>query len=251
MSAPTSPETHVVLLTASALSGAQAHGAMLPEAIVLALLYSPALRRDETSPVPEEEELRRALLSSDERPGADGWAPRAQEAYRRAWARAGTRARARSLLGGRLVLTPSRWGVSLVPDAALTLGDLLAGLVGASSLVDRVLRRAALSPTAFDDEGGAPLPEVHSLSEMPSARRVALVALNDDKTAMDFVVHALETRLGLPQLHALTLMYTIHQRGRARIWTGEPAEVARRGAEIVAAAREAGFPLELGWAEAG
>lgn len=251
MSPLTSPDAHVVLRTASALSGAHPKGAMIPEALLLALLHAPSIGGEGNGVVPEEDALRRAVLSSDESPGADGWSPRAQEVYRRAWARARERGRARSLLGGRFALGPSRWGVSLVPDASLTLGDLLAGLAGTRGLVDSALRARALDPSAFDDEAGAPLPDALPLGELPREGRVALVALNDDKTPMDFVIHVLETFVGVSQLRALSLMYAVDERGRARIWSGPASEAASLGERIVGAAREAGFPLALGWEKRG
>ncbi len=240
------------LATAAALSRAQLHDVMLPEALLLALLCDPAIpaipaihRCD--GPVPEEAELRHVLAASEERGDADQWSARAKEAYarawRRAWARQGKRPigeLARGLLGA--VSQPRRllpYAVSL--GATLTVGDLLAGLVGAGAVVDAVLARRALDPAAFDPE--PPSPRVGHPAGLADDALVDVVALNDDVTPMAFVTWAFERHLALSPLQALYSMHRVHECGRARVGTCARRAAERRIDAIHEAARAERFPL--------
>lgn len=248
--AQTSPETRVVLRTASGLSGIHPHGAMLPEALLLALLQEPAIQAQVGPLAAEQDSLRQAVLLSEEQRDADGWSERAKAAYQRAWKRAYDRGRRSSLLGARLKVSSGPWGVALRPSAALTLGDLLSGLSGSGRLVDQVLRLQGLNPGSFDDEKGADLPKVDSSEEhenLAMAAQVDVLAMNDPTTSMDFVVTALETHFDCSQVGALYLMYSIDERGSARVFSGPRDEAQRRVAAATDAAKDAGFPLAFVW----
>jgi ATP-dependent Clp protease adapter protein ClpS len=245
MTVPISPQVGVLLFTASALSGAHARRAMVPEALLLAALYDSAIYGSAVGHVPEDGELRRQILVSDEAGDTDGWSARAREAYNRAWTRAGGRGRKRSLGGAGLTVGLGAFGVSLHPKASLTVGDLLWGLRGSGTVVDTVLRRRELDPNAFDDEDEAPLPEVRELGSTAPDALVDVIAVNDSDTPMDFVTNVFESEFGCPQLRAVWLMYAVHQRGAARVWTGPRKDAEGRVAKALEAARRAGFPFVL------
>jgi ATP-dependent Clp protease adaptor protein ClpS len=95
---------------------------------------------------------------------------------------------------------------------------------------------------------GLPLPK----SEGPPEERVAeLVILNDEFTAMDFVVHVLEGLLGMKSEDAERTTLQIHQDGRASCGTYFLDEAQQRAASINAYARRHGMPLRCVLTEPG
>jgi ATP-dependent Clp protease adapter protein ClpS len=67
--------------------------------------------------------------------------------------------------------------------------------------------------------------------------------LNDNRTAMEFVVAVLGAHLGLSFEEASHNMLEIHTRGGALLPTASWADAERIAAQITAQARELGFPL--------
>jgi ATP-dependent Clp protease adapter protein ClpS len=244
-----SPQTtcaaRALLQTASALSNVQAHHAMIPEALLLALLCDPAL--GDVTTIPEEPELRGAILQSNEERNAIGWSSRAMAAYTRAWKRAGSRERGRPL-GERL---RSTWravssGNGVVPvvlsiTGTLSVGDVAHGLSGSSTLVDEVLRRRAIDPQRFDDE--PPSPEVGYPAGLADDAEVDVIAVNDDVTRMEFVVDVLQRHFDHEPLRATYFMYRIDACGRARVATCRKRLAEQRIDAVHADARPQGFPL--------
>jgi ATP-dependent Clp protease adapter protein ClpS len=242
----TNTDARAALLTAAAYSSTQANGALIPEALLLAILYDPSLH-DTAGPVAEETRLRRAMLESNETRDDQGWSPRARAAYQRAWKRGWARERERPIgerLGDRLRLLTrpgSKIPAFFTRSGRLSVGDLLDGLSGAGDVVDAILRTRALNPHSFDDE--SPLPGVAPLDGIADDALVDVVLTNDDVTPMKFVVAALEEHFACTQMRALSLMYRVHVCGRARIARRARAEAERCVAQADEAARAAGHPL--------
>lgn len=68
---------------------------------------------------------------------------------------------------------------------------------------------------------------------------------NDDVTTMEFVVWALQKYFNKSEEEAVSLMYRVHLRGRAKVAV-YPKEIAETKAEIVQqAARSNNFPLTV------
>lgn len=69
----------------------------------------------------------------------------------------------------------------------------------------------------------------------------ALVVLNDDRTALDFVAEQIQEVTGLGPLEAVRLAMVAHDRGHVRVSVPDPERAVRR---IARAARVAGYPLQ-------
>jgi len=81
-------------------------------------------------------------------------------------------------------------------------------------------------------------------ADLPADSSAEVRMLNDDYTPMEFVVHILEQVFAMEHDAAVRAMLHIHQNGVSRCGTF-PAEVARaKVAEVLAAAREHGHPLQ-------
>ena len=242
----TTGDARAVLRAAASFTLTQMHGAVVPEAILLALLYHPAIH-DAPGMVAEEERLRRAILASTEPRDAQGWSARGKRAYQRGWQRAYARDRERPIVERarerlRLVTGASeKIPAFFAPAGKLGLGDLIAGLETASEDCDAVLRARALDPERFYED--TPLPEVGPLDGVADDAPVDVLVMNDDVTPMKFVVEALEQHFGCAQLQAMVLMYQIHVRGRARVARFPRAEADRRVETARAAASAAKHPL--------
>ena len=93
-----------------------------------------------------------------------------------------------------------------------------------------------------DQTDGAVKERVDSKKQDPTQYKVVL--LNDDYTPMEFVIHVLETIFQKSPAEAFRIMMQVHLNGRgvAGIY---PWEVAETKVDLLlAAAREAGHPLQ-------
>lgn len=241
-------DARAILRTAAAYSSMQANGALIPEALLLAILYDPAIH-ETAAPATEETRLRRALLESQDARGDQGWSSRARAAYQRGWKRAYARERERPIaerLGERLRLHTRPEGkipAFLAPAGRLSMGDLIVGLGGAGEIVDEILGARRLNASLFDEE--SPLPAVGSLDGVADDALVDVVMMNDDVTPMAFVVQTLEEHFDCTQMRALSLMYRVHVCGRARVATLPRAEAERRLAAVTERSSAAKHPLTL------
>ncbi len=235
-----------LLHTAAGIAHVQPHCAMTPEAVLLALLCDPAFT-DLDAEMPEESELERAILASNERGVRDGWSRAAWDAYMRGWQRASERARRQSI-GERVRATfaavASSFGVPpivLSMPGTLSVGDLIHGLGGSTPLVDALLRRRALEPEPFDGE--AEMPEVDHHATVADDAMVDVIAVNDDVTPMEFVVTALQRHFGLDALRATYCMYRVDACGRARVARCERRLAEQKIDAVYEEARASSFPL--------
>lgn len=72
-----------------------------------------------------------------------------------------------------------------------------------------------------------------------------VIYINDEKTAMDFVIQSLVTHFEYDPSSAQELTISIHQNGSAVVAV-LPYEVAeQKGIEVTHAARNEGFPLQI------
>jgi len=241
-------DARAALRTAAAYSTTHANGALVPEALLLAMLHDPAFHVV-AGPLAEETSLRRAILESKEARDDRGWSLRARAAYQRAWKRAYARERERPIaerLGDRLRLIArpgAKVAAILTQSGRLSVGDLFVGLEGASEVIDEILRARSIHPLLFDVE--APLPGVGLLDGVGDDADVDVVMMNDDVTPMPFVVQVLEEHVGCAKMQALYLMYRVHTCGRARIARLSRADAERRVAAVRDAAKAAGHPLAI------
>jgi ATP-dependent Clp protease adaptor protein ClpS len=78
----------------------------------------------------------------------------------------------------------------------------------------------------------------------PEASRYQIVFLNDDFTAMEFVVHVLEDIFKMSREEATRAMLHTHRRGTLPIATMEKAEAEATVKTIHERARAAGHPFQ-------
>jgi ATP-dependent Clp protease adaptor protein ClpS len=78
---------------------------------------------------------------------------------------------------------------------------------------------------------------------MPNHPRYAVVLLNDNETLMDFVVRVLEVFFEMRFAEACTLMFRVHEEGKAICGTYSREEAQKKVADILAFADEHKFPL--------
>jgi ATP-dependent Clp protease adaptor protein ClpS len=88
----------------------------------------------------------------------------------------------------------------------------------------------------------ADVPPLESLLTLDGPFVVRL--LNDDKTSMEFVVHALEDIFGMSHIAAVRSMLKIDRDGSADCGAYDRETAEAKAAEVTARAREAGFPLQ-------
>ncbi len=99
-----------------------------------------------------------------------------------------------------------------------------------------------------DETGGAVKERTQDKTKEPALYGVVL--LNDDYTPMQFVVDILESLFQKSPAEAFRVMMQVHREGRglAGVYTFEVAET--KVESLVAAARDAGFPLQAAIEEA-
>ncbi len=79
--------------------------------------------------------------------------------------------------------------------------------------------------------------------EIKKPSKYQVVAINDDYTPMDFVVHVLEFFFGMPKEKANQVMLTIHNQGRAvcGVYTKDVAET--KANQVNQYSKEHDYPL--------
>lgn len=105
---------------------------------------------------------------------------------------------------------------------------------------------------ALDDHKGACESLEMALSKggpnglgLPDEGSVGLKILNDDQTPMEFVVKMLGSSFGLSHEDAIRVMLMIHLKGRARVGAFQRPKAEALAAQVIASAREQGFPLQV------
>jgi ATP-dependent Clp protease adaptor protein ClpS len=80
---------------------------------------------------------------------------------------------------------------------------------------------------------------------IPEPHLFKLIYVNDDKTAMEFVIETLVTIFHYTEATAESVMLDIHEKGSAVVAV-LPYEMAeQKGVEVTVMARGAGFPLQV------
>jgi len=208
---------------ASALCTHFGTGAVSPELLLFAVVQSDQVAEaldwdDETLGRLENE----AVSLRPAKPRINGWAPRTMGVLRTAWDRGVRR-------GG-----------------AVTRGDLLSGLAGASGSPGKLLKEAHLHYERFDtDERLGGLAELEPATDLGDDDPVWAIAINDDRTQMPFVTQVLREQLGHTEPRAQHLMYATHIYGAARVGEGRAEDLRTRVSRALGAARAQGFPFEL------
>lgn len=132
-------------------------------------------------------------------------------------------------------------GIAHAQQRTMTCTDALAVLL--RSPVATLLDRPPVTGDAllFQLVHGAVPP-----ATLPRESHVHVVLRNDDYTAMQLVVHVLETTFALPSARAIELMRAVHEAGRAVIGRYSVAEAHDKVLAARALARSTHSPLWIG-----
>ena len=79
---------------------------------------------------------------------------------------------------------------------------------------------------------------------MPNHPRYDVVLLNDNETPMEFVVRVLEVFFDMSFAEACTLMFGVHEKGKAICGTYSREEAQKKVTDILAFADEQKYPLK-------
>jgi ATP-dependent Clp protease adapter protein ClpS len=197
--------------------------AMTPEVLLLALAQDDAVSAELTLNDAAVRELEATAFSSNE-VAADfhGW---------------GSRAR------GVLITAAESAGLH---GGTIRRGDLLSALGGVSGLPHRLIADAGIDFDALRHDRPQVAPAAREAGpDTPSDATVWLVAVDDDATPMNFVVHLIRERFGHTQARAQHLMYVTHFYGRAKLATLSLGRARELADEVHEFARLAGHPFAL------